>query len=102
VLFCMTTGLASRPSGPVLGHVVDTGTGWAGEAFYFELDQTIDQSCGNVTRAAISPTLAQYKENVSLAMYALSSGRQVGVYYNGCFTGGSAANFVSMTVYNHY
>jgi hypothetical protein len=108
LVFCMGTGATSTPSNPsaATGHVIDTSTGWNGEAFYFDLDGPLNPACtGSPTgpiRASIAPTLAQYKENVSQAMYALSSGRQVTVYYNGCVTGNAAAVFVSMLVTNHY
>lgn len=99
---CVSAGAApSTPTGSVNGHVTATMTGWSGEAFYLELDTPINTACTVQNRAAILPTLTQYKENVSQAMYALSSGRQVTVYFTGCYQG-VAAGFVSMVVSNHY
>jgi hypothetical protein len=96
-----TVAAPTPPTGSVNGHVTATLTGWGGEAFYLELDAPINTACTVQNRAAIAPTLVQYKENVSQAMYALSSGRQVTVYFTGCFQG-VAAGFVSMVVSNHY
>jgi hypothetical protein len=103
LFFCMNTGAASSPPATgVYGHVIATATGVAGEAFYLDLDVTINASCQDQIRASIAPTLAQYKESVSEAMYALSSGRQVLVYYSGCVPNNAAAAFLAIEVTNHY
>jgi hypothetical protein len=94
---------ANSGSGPcvVTGHIVYAGTGWGGEAFYMTLDTPISPACpntGNANGAAVVPSLAQYKEMVAEAIYALSTGRRVDIWFNGCFNG--VAQVVAMNIYN--
>jgi hypothetical protein len=81
----------------VLAHVVQTGTGWGGEAFYIWLDTPLSTPCPHPGQnyVAILPSSAQYKENVAQALLALSTGNQVAVWYD------STCNFISLSVMNH-
>jgi hypothetical protein len=98
-----SSNCANSGSGPcvVAGHIVYAGTGWGGEAFYITLDTPMSPACpntGNANGAAVVPSLVQYKEMVAGAIYALSTGRRVDIWFNGCFNG--VAQVVAMNIYN--
>jgi hypothetical protein len=78
------------------GMITSIQSGWGGEGIYITLSPTPSPVCNG---KLFMPTSAiQYKENLALAMMALSQGLTVTIYYNTtCNSNGDVA-LVSVTV----
>jgi hypothetical protein len=97
-LFAMTLW-ADAVATPVTSWVTITAisTGWAGEGIYFTVTPVLTPACNGRLFMPIAAT--QYKENLALAMLAISQGLTVTVSYDptACDAYGNIA-FVSLGI----
>jgi len=90
-----TSATAQTPIGTT-GTITSIQSGWGGEGIYITLSPAPSPVCNG---KLFMPTSAiQYKENLALAMMALSQGLTVTIYYNTtCNSNGDVA-LVSVAV----
>jgi hypothetical protein len=90
-----TSATAQTPVGTT-GMITSVGSGWGGEGIYMSLSSAPSPVCNG--RIFMPTSAIQYKENLALAMLALSQGLTVTIYYNTtCNSNGDEA-FVSLVV----
>ncbi len=90
-----TSATAQTPVGTT-GMITSIESGWGGEGIYIVLSPAPSPVCNG---KLFMPTSAiQYKENLALAMLALSQGIAITIYYNtACDSNGNVA-LVSLSV----
>jgi hypothetical protein len=90
-----TSATAQTPVGTT-GTITSIGSGWGGEGIYIILSPAPSPVCNG--RLFMPTSAIQYKENLALAMLALSQGLTITIYYNTtCDSNGNVA-LVSLNV----
>jgi hypothetical protein len=90
-----TSATAQTPVGTT-GVITSIGSGWGGEGIYITLSPAPSLVCNG--RILMPTSAIQYKENLALAMLALSQGLTVTLSYNTtCDSNGNVA-LVSLNV----
>ena len=90
-----TSATAQTPVGTT-GVITSIESGWGGEGIYITLSPAPSPACNG--RLFMPTSAIQYKENLALAMLALSQGLTMTIYYNTtCDSYGNVA-FVSLNI----
>ena len=90
-----SSATAQTPVGTT-GMITSIGSGWGGEGIYIALSPAPSPVCNG--RIFMPTSAIQYKENLALAMLALSQGLTITIYYNTTCDGNGNVALVSLNV----
>ena len=90
-----TSATAQTPVG-TSGTITSIGSGWGGEGIYIILSPAPSPVCNG--RLFMPTSAIQYKENLALAMLALSQGLTITIYYNTTCDSNGNISLVSLSV----
>jgi hypothetical protein len=78
------------------GTLTSIGSGWGGEGIYMFVSPAISPACNGAVY--MSTSAIQYKENLALAMLALSQSLRITIYYSATCNASGSVDLVSLTI----